>query len=135
MRLLLALAALVLAPSALAQSAADAVPQPVGGLDALAEHVAYPAEAEARGIEGRVVVQLVVSAEGAVEQAGILESAHPALDAAALDAVLATRFEPARHDGRAVRAELALPIFFELTGGLAPVAVEPVRPAALVTLG
>jgi protein TonB len=74
----------------------------------------YTEEARAASIEGKVRVQLTVSAEGVVTDAKILESLDPGLDQAALTAVRAATFEPAVHCGKPVEATFVVSIRFSL---------------------
>lgn len=76
----------------------------------------YPALARARGIEGLVVVEAIISRDGLVEddRLQVLESV-PVLDEAALRAVRRWRFKPGRDShGDTVRVELRVPIRFQL---------------------
>lgn len=74
----------------------------------------YTEEARSAGIEGKVRVQLTVSADGAVTDAKILESLDAGLDQAALAAVRAATFEPAVQCGKPVEATFVVSIRFSL---------------------
>ena len=65
----------------------------------------YPAVLERAGVTGRVVVEFVVDTLGRAEPRTlrVVSSSHPAFDQAARDAVLGTRFRPARARGLPVR--------------------------------
>lgn len=65
----------------------------------------YPPILKAAGIEGRVVLQFVVDTTGAVEPESIktIETSHGGFEASAREAILASRFTPARIRGAAVR--------------------------------
>ena len=79
---------------------------------------AYPAEALAAGIEGRVVIRVLVSAAGMVRRAAIdASSGAAALDASALAAVERWRFSPARRRGAAVEYEVLVPVRFTIRRG------------------
>ena len=93
----------------------DQKPRPIGGLASLYEHVTYPKEAAQQGIDGRVFVQFVVTADGAVTDASVARGTHPLLDQAALEAVRSMTFEPGQRDGAAVRTQMTLPITFRLS--------------------
>ncbi len=95
-------------------SVAEAQPKLVGGLEALMEHIHYPEVAREAGIEGTVFVQFVVDEAGAVRDAEVVRGAHPALDAAALEAVRKAQFEPGQQRGKAVPVRFALPVRFKL---------------------
>jgi TonB family protein len=83
----------------------------------------YPPEARRRGIRGRTVVTGVVSPEGNVEPSSVIvtQSAHALLDAEARRIVSLATFWPACRDGVAVRARIAIPIAFTLSGNTAAV--------------
>jgi TonB family protein len=74
---------------------------------------AYPAEAAQARIQGVVIIEATVGANGAVTEAKILRSI-PLLDAAALDAVRQWRFEPTMVDGKAVPVIMTVTVNFSL---------------------
>jgi protein TonB len=75
----------------------------------------YPIDALRAGIEGRVVLRVLVGADGRVARLQIESSSgFSSLDAAALDAVRRWRFEPARRLGRAVDFEVLAPVKFSI---------------------
>lgn len=76
----------------------------------LSEHLFYPPEAVARGIEGEVRLIVKLSADGAVESVSIAASSgHPLLDNAAIKAAYAM----GQLTGASSR-ELILPVIFQL---------------------
>ncbi|MBS1227216.1 MAG: TonB family protein [Proteobacteria bacterium] len=76
----------------------------------ISEHLFYPPEAIARGIEGEVRLIVKLSADGAVEDVSIAASSgHPLLDNAAIKAAYAM----GRLTGASSR-ELILPVIFRL---------------------
>ena len=76
----------------------------------------YPAAARRRGVEGQVLVQVAVSAEGKVEGVELLRSSgNSLLDRAALEALARWRFEPARAAGQPVAGTVEIPVTFRLT--------------------
>ena len=84
----------------------------------------YPESARASGAQGTTLLKLHVRADGSVD-AVIVErsSGHVDLDAAAVQAVKPSRFEPARRGGDAVDQWVILPVRFtlgELSGAAAP---------------
>ena len=72
----------------------------------------YTQEARTAGIEGKVRVELTVSAEGVVREVKVLESLGHGLDEAAVAAVRAASFEPALHCGKPVEATFVVSIRF-----------------------
>jgi TonB family protein len=75
---------------------------------------AYPVAARADGLEGDVVLELVVSRLGDVESARVSRPLGHGLDEAAVDAAHAFRFAPAMKDGRAVRVRVRWTMQFRL---------------------
>jgi protein TonB len=76
----------------------------------------YPSAARQAGVEGTVLVKLLVSERGEVESAEVARSSGSAqLDAAALAALRRWRFTPALDQGRPVQWEVRVPVRFVLT--------------------
>jgi protein TonB len=74
---------------------------------------AYPPQAREKGIEGRVLLMVVVDESGKVEDNVKVLDSIPMLDQAAMEAVHQWRFTPARDaDGNPVRVQLEVPIRF-----------------------
>lgn len=75
----------------------------------------YPWSARRRNREGRVVVRLMVAADGTVLSAEVQESSGDAtLDGAARDALSGWRLRPALANGTPVATHIDVPIRFEL---------------------
>ena len=89
-------------------------PKIIGGLASLNAALEYPRVALQSGVEGNVVVQVVVNTDGTPESPQVVRSASPLLDPAAIDAVMAQRFEPGKQRGRAVRTVITIPVRFKL---------------------
>jgi periplasmic protein TonB len=76
----------------------------------------YPAASLRIREQGRVLVSVLVSGQGAVEEAAVkVSSGFPRLDAAALMSVRAWRFVPAQRAGIAIEARINVPVRFELS--------------------
>lgn len=73
----------------------------------------YPEDAFSKGIEGIVIVELLISEEGRVAHAEIRESIPP-LDGAALESVRQWTFIPARKSGRPVPSMARAPVTFRI---------------------
>ncbi len=94
---------------------AEVQPQLIGGLEGVAERLVYPELQRRAGVEGRTVVQFVVSTEGAVTDLEVVRSSgNDGLDRAAVDVMRTARFVPGQQDGRPVRVRFAVPITFRL---------------------
>lgn len=82
---------------------------------------AYPPVARRRGLEGKVVLRVAVTAAGATADIAVLSSSgHAMLDDAAARAVRAWRFRPAQRSGVAIDSILEVPIVFRLVTDSAP---------------
>lgn len=91
------------------------MPEMIGGMAALVKDLQYPRLAQQAGIEGMVVVQVVVNEEGKPLNPVIARSGSELLDEAAIEAVMKQRFKPGMQRGRAVKVQLAIPVRFQLT--------------------
>jgi protein TonB len=75
----------------------------------------YPPLARDAGIEGTVAIRVLVSEEGKVLDAVVLQSdVTPAMDQAAVQAALKCRFRPAKQRTVPVRAHVMIPFVFRL---------------------
>jgi len=76
----------------------------------------YPARLRETGVEGVVVVQLVVDTSGRAEPGSlrVMRSSNPGFDAAAVTAIRGALFRPGRVWGRAVRVLAQVPVAFRL---------------------
>lgn len=117
-------------PSAVRAAAANAVdeapvavtrlmPVYAGGVDVLVEAIAaglaYPAIAQANGIEGTVVLRVRVDEEGRASVSQVIEGLTPQCDAAAVAAVEALDgFSPALLGGRAFARSVRIAVRFSL---------------------
>lgn len=78
---------------------------------------AYPSAARRFGEQGRVVLRVLVSADGRPEQVEVgSSSGSPRLDASALETVRSWKFVPARQGDRPIAAWVLVPISFRLQG-------------------
>lgn len=94
-------------------STADAAPEPARILSN--PKPAYPRQARRRGLEGQVLLEVEVRADGRPGRIDIVASSgHSILDRAALEGLRQWRFQPARRGGRAVDATLRVPVSFRL---------------------
>lgn len=77
----------------------------------------YPEIARRAGVEGTVVLHITVGKDGRVEEARVVRSTTMGIfDEPAREAVLKWRFEPARVDGRPVRATFRQTLQFTIPG-------------------
>ncbi|MCE9575667.1 MAG: energy transducer TonB [Deltaproteobacteria bacterium] len=76
--------------------------------------IEYTEEARASGVEGRLVLNISIDANGAVTNVAVASSVDPALDAAAIAAVKQWRFKPSTRCGKPVAGSYKLARRFEL---------------------
>jgi protein TonB len=122
-RFIMALGAAATAGSAADSSSAGEPPQDEGvpgrSVDVVARLVRglppqYPDAARADGIEGDVLLEIVVGVSGAVESARIVRGVGHGLDEAALRSVHKFRFAPAIRGSRPVRVRMDWSVQFRL---------------------
>lgn len=75
----------------------------------------YPETARNAGIEGMVVLKILVGTDGSVLDVQVLKSAHPALDQAASDAAKQWTFSPAKLVDEPVKTWVSFPVKFSLS--------------------
>jgi len=92
----------------------EEMPELIGGLASIQQHITYPEMARRAGIEGRVYVQFTVNEEGDVEDPRVIRGIGGGADEAALEAVKHAKFKPGMQRGRPVRVQYSLPVVFRL---------------------
>lgn len=81
----------------------------------LASNLRYPSESAANGIEGRVIVQFVVSRDGSIYNAEVVCGVDSALDKEALRVVNSMpKWTPGKLSGKVVNCKYTLPVAFHL---------------------
>ena len=83
--------------------------------DYLRKNIRYPDACRDTGIQGRVIVQFVVTKEGRVSDARVVKSAHKFLDKEALRVVNNMPYwRPGTYKGKRVNVQMTMPIIFRL---------------------
>lgn len=86
----------------------------------------FPPQAWQEGVGGTTVLKLLISRQGTVDSAMVLESSgHPSLDSAALAQASELRFEPAAQGGDPVQVWGRLPVIFPRSDETEPDADSP----------
>ena len=81
----------------------------------LRDNINYPVVAAENGIEGRVIVQFVVSKTGAISDVRVARSVDPSLDKEAVRVVSSMpNWTPGKQNGSAVNVRYTLPVTFKL---------------------
>lgn len=93
----------------------DEEPRPIGGFAAIQRALKYPEIARKAGIEGKVIVHVLVNEKGVVERTKILKSlGHSGCDQAAVKAIRSVKWKPALQRDKPVKVWVAIPVIFKL---------------------
>lgn len=81
----------------------------------LRSNVKYPNEAQEDGVQGRVIVQIIIEKDGSISDVKISRSVYPPLDREALRVVKAMpKWNPGKVNGIPVRVKNEVPVVFGL---------------------
>jgi protein TonB len=94
---------------------ADVMPEPVGGLAGIVKRVVYPESAKKVGIEGKVYLIAYINESGEVDDVKVVKGLQGGCEEAAVTAVKATKFSPAKQNGASVKVQLSIPIAFKMS--------------------
>jgi protein TonB len=79
------------------------------------QNIQYPAVAQEKGVEGRVVLGFVVDENGQVKDVKVLKGVDPALDAEAVRVVSASpKWAAGKQNGQAAKVSYTFPVVFKL---------------------
>ncbi len=76
----------------------------------------YPVVERQRGIQGRVIVAMIIRSDGSIDQrsVNVLQRVNPALDDEALRWVKLATYWPGCRDGQPVNVHVIVPIDFKI---------------------
>ena len=108
-------------PDSVVFEVVEEMPDFPGGMKALMEYLSqnikYPAEAHAKGIQGRVIVSFIVKKDGSISDIKVVRSVDPYLDKEAERVIAAMpAWKPGKQRGQAVNVRFTVPVAFRLTG-------------------
>lgn len=79
------------------------------------EHLVYPEVAKENGVQGRVMLQFTVNADGSVSNVRVVRSLDPSLDKEAVRVVSSSpKWSPGKQRDRAVKVTYTFPVIFQL---------------------
>jgi len=76
----------------------------------------YPAEAQAEGAAGTVILEVLINGDGKISELRVLRSVHPLLDEAAVEAVRQWEYAPTLVSGRPQPVVMTVTLGFSLSG-------------------
>lgn len=86
-----------------------------GLMNFLSKNIKYPKEAQKKGLQGQVIVRVVIDTNGNVTSPQIIKGVDPILDAEAIRVVsLMPRWQPGKQKGQPVNVRYAIPLMFRL---------------------
>ncbi|MFW2082898.1 TonB family protein [Acinetobacter guillouiae] len=92
--------------------------------------ITYPKNLSDFGNRGKVLLKVLITETGRVSEVEVLDSPHPDLERAAVQAVMGALFEPEKINGKPQSGFVKIPIEFSVSAGLSN-GVDPFRiPAA-----
>ncbi|MFQ5639540.1 MAG: TonB family protein [bacterium] len=94
----------------------NAQPQPVDGFGAIQKALNYPEKALLTGLEGRVILNVMISETGAVGPIQPVKSPDPDLEQAAIRAIKSVKWKPAGRRGQPTAAWVTVPVVFQIPG-------------------
>lgn len=94
----------------------DEAPQIIGGQPALQKHLMYPRMAHISGLEGLVIVRVLVGLDGKAEKTEILRAkpANMGFEESAMNALKKVKWVPAKQRDRDIRVWVSIPVQFSL---------------------
>lgn len=93
----------------------DEPPEPMGGFAAIQEKLIYPEIARKAGVEGRVYINVLIDERGNVVDTKVLKSlGNNGCDEAAIAAIRAVKWKPAKQRDKPVKVWVGIPVVFKL---------------------
>lgn len=93
----------------------DEPPMPIGGYAAIQKHLDYPKVGLAAGIEGTVLLHVLIGDDGSVKYVKVVQDLGlDAFSEAAVKAVRSVKWKPAMQRDRAITVWASVPIIFHL---------------------
>jgi periplasmic protein TonB len=93
---------------------AQVMPSPIGGMESIYKHIAYPDAAKKAGVSGKVYLLVYINEKGTVDQVKVVRGLGAGCDEAAVDGIKSVRFTAGKNNGAAVKVKLSLPIIFKI---------------------
>lgn len=100
-------------------SVVDVMPEYPGGMDAmiayLGENIKYPKDSHDAGVEGKVLVNFIITKDGEVTDVEVMKGVATDLDNEAVRVVKGMPdWTPGSQDGKNVNVQMTLPVMYKL---------------------
>ncbi len=93
----------------------DSPPEPIGGFAAIQRNLVYPEIARRAGVEGTVIIHVLIDEKGNVVKTRVLKSlGNNGCDEAAIAAIKKTKWKPAMQRDKPVKVWVSIPVIFKL---------------------
>jgi len=93
----------------------DSPPEPIGGFAAIQKNLVYPEIARRAGVEGTVIIHVLIDEKGNVVKTRVLKSlGNNGCDEAAIAAIKKTKWKPAMQRDKPVKVWVSIPVIFKL---------------------
>ena len=92
----------------------EVMPEPIGGMKAIYKKITYPKKAKENGIEGTVIIRVLIEKDGEVKDAQVIKGIGYGCDEAARLAIFYHRFKPGLQRGKRVKVQMDIPVEFKL---------------------
>jgi len=102
---------------------ADEDPRPLNMAD-FKRSIQYPEEARNAGIEGKVILKVLIDTFGKVSDNILLKSPHPLLTAEVIRQLPMLRFSPAIEKGKPIQFWVVVPVSFSFAASDTPISFE-----------
>lgn len=94
--------------------AAEEMPEPIGGINAIQKNTVYPNTAIQSGVQGKVYVIAYINEKGGVDDVKLVKGIGAGCDESAITAVKKTKFTPGKQKGVPVKVKLTIPLTFKI---------------------
>lgn len=95
------------------------MPEFPGGMPGMMQYIAknlkYPVDAQTAGVQGKIVVEMIINKEGKITEPKVANPVHPLLDAEAIRVIRTMpKWKPGTQKGKPVNVKYSVPIMFRL---------------------
>lgn len=81
----------------------------------IARNLKYPTEAQKAGVQGKIIVEMIINKEGNITVPKVTRPVHPLLDAEAIRVIGSMpKWKPGTQKGQPVNVKYSVPIMFRL---------------------